>query len=330
LHSKSRKASKNQPLFVLVAKWQEPETAQEYIFVNVSFYFIVVLVELFEPFSFFEYTIKMVKEGFADTSIIINSYIPVMDYIEYNIKNNPNDTIFYPSAKIAVNNLFAPWASCNDLITVFSKKFKENPDDISLLNLIIQLFEKQKCTDATLYYEAATNLHKIQPSANSAYSLGLMNFNMKKYQEAADYFAQAADMFTEKENKAKSYLSLAETYRILNQYQKARTAALQAAENNPSDGKPYILIGDMYAASASNCGSDELSSRAAYWAAVDKYIKAKNVSNDDNVKNEANSKIAKYSALFPDNETIFFYQRAVGETYNVGCWINESTIIRAR
>ncbi len=279
---------------------------------------------------YFEYTVKMVASGLADTSLIIETYPVVINYIEYNIKNNPQDTVFYPSAQTAVNNLFAQWAKCPDLISVFTKKFNDNPNDANLLILITSLFERQKCTDAPLYIQAATNLHKINPSATSAYALGNIYFNLKKYNEAADYFAQSAELYTENENKAKSYLSLAETYRLLNQYQKARTAALQSAAYNPSDGRPYIIIGDMYAASASNCGSDEISSRAAYWAAVDKYIKARSVSTDENIKAEASSRISKYTAFFPDNETIFFYQFAVGQTYTVGCWINETTTIRAR
>jgi tetratricopeptide (TPR) repeat protein len=279
---------------------------------------------------YFEYTIRMVKDGLADTALIIDTYSPVISLIDYNIKSNPADTVYYPSAKTAVNNLFAPWAKCSDLVSVFTKKINENPEDADLLTLVVSLFEKQKCTDAPLYYEAASQLHKLQPSATSAYSLGNMNFNQKKYQEAANYFAQAAELYEDKENKAKSYLSLAETYRLLNQFQKARTAALQSAENNPTDGIPYIIIGDMYASSASSCGSDDISSRAAYWAAVDKYIKARNVSNSENVKNEASARISKYSALFPDNETIFFNQKNIGDSYNVGCWINETTTIRAR
>jgi len=279
---------------------------------------------------YFEYTVRMVRDGLADTSIIVDTYVPVIDYIEFNIKNNPTDTVFFPSAKLQVNNLFTPWATCNDLISVFTAKFKTSPDDIELLKLITGLLERQRCTDAQLYFDAATKLHKLQPSANSAFALGNMNFNLKNYQDASNYYEQAADLFPEKENKAKAYLALSETYRLLNLYPKARVAALQSAENNPNDGRPFIIIGDMYAASAASCGSDDISSRAAYWAAVDKYIRARQVDSNENVKNEASARISRYTAFFPDNETIFFNQRAVGQSYTVGCWINETTTIRAK
>jgi len=87
------------------------------------------------------------------------------------------------------------------------------------------------------------------------------------------------------------------------------------------------MIGDMYAESAKDCGTNELPSRAAYWTAVDKYIKAKQV--DPEVAAEADKKIAAYSVYFPTASTIFFYALKEGDTYKVECWINEETKIRA-
>ncbi|MCD4746266.1 MAG: hypothetical protein K8R58_08200, partial [Bacteroidales bacterium] len=95
----------------------------------------------------------------------------------------------------------------------------------------------------------------------------------------------------------------------------------------PDDGNAYILIGDMYAASAKNCGNNDLTKKVAYWVAVDKYIKAKIV--DPSVASTANSRIASYSKHFPVTETIFFYDLKEGDTYTVECWINEKTKVRA-
>jgi hypothetical protein len=120
---------------------------------------------------------------------------------------------------------------------------------------------------------------------------------------------------------------LADTYRNLKNFPKARSYAVQVTELRPEDGNPYILIGDLYAASAKECGSDDLTTKVAYWAAVDKYYKAKSI--DPSLEDAANERINTYSKVFPSTETVFFHDLKEGDSYTVGCWINETTTVRA-
>ena len=124
-----------------------------------------------------------------------------------------------------------------------------------------------------------------------------------------------------------TYKYIAESYRGLNNYPSSRTYALKAASIDPTDGEPYIMIGDLYAASAADCGDNVLTKRVAYWAAVDKYYKAKSV--DPTIAEIADKRIASYSVYFPPIEDIFFYGYHEGDSYTVECWINETTKIRA-
>ena len=73
---------------------------------------------------------------------------------------------------------------------------------------------------------------------------------------------------------------------------------------------------------------EEFDQKAVYWAAVDKFVKAKSV--DPQLTDEANRYIEAYKARFPDGETIFFYNYKQGDSYTVECWINEKTTVRAR
>jgi hypothetical protein len=96
---------------------------------------------------------------------------------------------------------------------------------------------------------------------------------------------------------------------------------------NPAWGDPYILIGDAYARSK-NCFENEFEKTTIYWAAVDKFMKAKTV--DPETEEKANERIDTYPKYFPDVETIFFYSLQEGDSYTVGCWINETTKVRSR
>jgi hypothetical protein len=83
----------------------------------------------------------------------------------------------------------------------------------------------------------------------------------------------------------------------------------------------------LYAGSAKQF-SGEIESKAVFWAAVDKCIKAKSI--DPSCSDRANSLIRSYTAAFPSMETIFFNDYNEGQSFQVGGWIGETTTIRAR
>ncbi|KAF5030698.1 hypothetical protein DSECCO2_635510 [anaerobic digester metagenome] len=154
-------------------------------------------------------------------------------------------------------------------------------------------------------------------------SLYLGKENMSK---AATYLQQAANLFEEPENQVRALNLLANIQFNQRSYSQARATAQKILQINPNYGKAYLLIGDLYAASASNCTEDDMGGKTVFWAAVDKYVRARNV--DPSVESEANQKIGQYSQHFPAKEDLFFRDMQEGASYTVGCWINETTTIR--
>ncbi len=232
----------------------------------------------------------------------------------------------FEKAKSNFDLLFTPYAKCEDIEKIYKKKFNENPEDVALLEKITKIMNKKKCTTSELFLNASTKLYAIKPTAASAFMVGVMNFSKEDYAKAKDYFEDAIKLFTDEESKAQTYIMLAFTCSALKQYSVARTYAYKYAALKPGDGTPYILIGDMYAQSAASCGSDELTSRVANWTAVDKYMKAKSI--DSKKTDEANKRISAAASRFPSSQAIFFNGLAKGQAYTVGCWINETTIVR--
>jgi len=104
----------------------------------------------------------------------------------------------------------------------------------------------------------------------------------------------------------------------------ARTYALKAASLKSGWGKPYLLIGKLYA--ASGCGEDKFTKASVFWLAVDKFKKAKAI--DASVAADANKLIATYKAYFPGKEDAFAYNVTEGAEVKIECWINESTKAR--
>jgi tetratricopeptide (TPR) repeat protein len=214
---------------------------------------------------------------------------------------------------------------------LFKPRFETNPEDIELLEKITSMMSNSDCTEEELFYNATRNLHRLQPNAESAFLMGRLENNAQNYNEAVEYFEQAVELYTDDTDKFKALMLLADiNYRNLRQFSQARSYALRASALDPENGRPYILIGEMYAASASACGDNDLTKKVAYWAAVDKFIQARNVDQDPMIQEAASDLINTYSQYFPDIELLFFHGLDEGTTYRVDCWINETTRVRPR
>lgn len=280
---------------------------------------------------YFRSITKMAQKGDTDTAAVVDAYDMISDYIDANIlkyekAGNTKKIEEWMNIKGNIENTFEPFANCNDLVRIYQKKYEATPEDVGLLKKITKLLDKKSCIDSKLYFEATVGLHSLEPSPESAYLIGKMMLKEQKYNEAIPYLEEAIKM----ENEARAYkalIFLAEDFQALNQFEKARAIAYKAAKLNPSAGKPYIIIGDLYAASAKDCGNDELTKKVAYWVAVDKYKKARNVESE--LAESMAKRISSYQKHFPPTELLFFHNLTEGEDYQVECWINEVTKVRA-
>ena len=309
--------------------------------------------------AYFKATIDMVNNGKAEKMTVINVYQELSEVIDDNIavlaenetslqearaeaelgedaeavadfdkqlEKNEKSIVNHKATKNNLDNLFQPFASCEDLIKVFSAKMAETPNDVNLLKRITTILDKKDCTDSKLFLEASIKLNELEPSPESAYNLGIKFFKDKKYSDAATFFDQATKT-QNNDRKYRAYRNLAFCYQNMGSFSRARDIARRAAQVDPTAGEPYLIIAQLYAESAKQF-SGEIESRAVYWAAVDKCLKAKAI--DPSVSARANSLINAYSAAFPSMEVLFFNDFTEGQSFNVGGWIGETTTIRAR
>lgn len=261
---------------------------------------------------------------------VVDNYATALDIIDANLEKNPKSGSM-KRAQEAINDIFekSGAATCENLTELYKPRFEKNPEDEDLLSLIIKFLEEQGCTDGDFYADVTEQLNEIDPSAESAHHLAKLFYEKEQYEKSVKYYKQAIELQENSKEKAGYYMELAElTYSELEDKQQAREYAREATEADPDNGKPYILIGRMYANSADECGGgDEFKKQTVYWAAVDKFEKAKEV--DEELEEEANGYIDSYAPRFPSKEDIFFQNYEIGDTYEVGCWINEATTVRA-
>lgn len=278
---------------------------------------------------YFRSIIGMVDLQKLDKSAIVDGYDQISEIIDFNIKlskENAQQLASWENIKGNIESTFEPFATCPDLVSIYEKKFTEKPDDVELLKKITNILERKDCTKEDLFFKATENLHRLEPSAQSAYLMGTLNLKKENYSKASEYLQEAANLYEDSSDKIKALELLANINFNQRNFTQARANAIKILQINPNYGKAYMLIGDLYAGSSSMCTGDDLGGKTVFWAAIDKYLKARSV--DPSVEADANAKIAQYSRHFPAAQDLFFRDLQEGTSYTVGCWINETTTIR--
>lgn len=282
--------------------------------------------------TYFTTVITMVKNGKLEESAILDEYDRLSGIVDHNIKVNTemaNEKLLnnFSETKANLDVAVQPYANCEDLVRIYQPKFDANPNDVELLTKIAQVLEKRKCDDSQLYLAVAVNLHKVNPSPESAYLIGKKYLAEKDYNQATTYLLQSTKS-SNTDWAHQSYIYLAQIMNMNKNYEQGRTYARKAYELDKTNGEPFIIIGQLYAASAKDCGTDEFYSKTAFWAAVDQFEKAKSV--DPSLTSKANELINVYVHYFPTIENIFFNGFEEGQEFTIdNCWIKEKTKVRA-
>lgn len=279
-------------------------------------------------YKFFEATIFYVHEKKAEATLIIDNYDLASTLLEKALKAEPAKKDEIQTAIANVEAAFSPYASCEQLVEIFGKKYEASPDDLELIKKISNLLESKGCTKTDLFFNTTEKLHAMEPSPESAYMMGNLCLTKQQYGKAAEYLKEAVEGIGE-DKKYQAYIRLAYAYQGSKAYSASRNAAYEAAKLDPTKGEPYMIIAALYAESAGSCcGSGPVMSRVAYWAAVDKAIKAKNVEDTPEMVERANKFINTYSRHFPSQTDAFMENIMDGTSFTVGGWIGETTTVR--
>lgn len=280
------------------------------------------------PFWYLGCIVDAFKANLAQKEEIFEAYDKAVAMLEYIKAKDAGDTNI-DNALAGCDALLEPFASCEDLINIYGKKFEENKSNIDFLKKATKMLDNRSCTDSELFFKATEALHSLEPTPQSAYLMAKMCYAKKEYKQAIDYISKEVDNLEKDSEKINSYMLLADSYMNTSQYSLGKDACNKALAINPNEGRVYLMIGHLYAAGAKLCGDDAvIGQRAAFWAAVDKYNKAKQV--DPSVAEAANKFIAAYQAYFPSGDDIFTHGLKEGDSYTIQCWFSETTTIRAR
>ena len=275
-------------------------------------------------YGYMKAIVNLEKNGEKTKQDVLEAYARISEVIDYNIVNESKVTKYFIQYAEKIENLFTPYANCEDLVTLFSAKFDPATEDVSFLKRVTKVLEKKECTNEQLFFDASSRLYELDPSASSADKMAKMSIAKGKYSDAIEFAAKAIEMEEVENQKAIYYLGLADAYRNAGSFLLARNAVYSALELRSGWGEAYLNLGNIYISGAKNCGGD-FEKSTVYWVAVDAFSRAL---SDEDTKARASKSINTYSKYFPTKETCFFNGVEAGKSHTIGCWINKATTAR--
>ncbi|WP_372918543.1 hypothetical protein [Salegentibacter sp.] len=241
------------------------------------------------------------------------------------VKNSEINLKAYNQVKNAINGKLGQRADCDNLIPLYTKDFEEKKTDVDWLKNANARLSAKDCTEDPLFVKVSEALHKLEPSAKSAFSLGQLAEANGDRSKALEYYNEAAELEDDNNAKSRIYYRIANNYKDRGSFSQARTYYRRALDARPSLGSAYLQIANMYANSANDCGNTTFEKRAVYWAAADYARRAASV--DPSIASNANQAASSYMGRAPQKSDVFQEGRSAGEAIQIGCWIGETVRI---
>jgi len=227
----------------------------------------------------------------------------------------------YGKVKGSVDGKLGQLADCPNLIPLYNKDFEARKDDIDWIKRAAGRLSGKDCTSDPLFIKLVEQLDRLAPSADTKLYLGQLEKEKGNSAKAISYFEESASMQNDPRKGARIYYRIAEEKRKAGQNGSARSYYLKALEYQPSMGRAYLKIANMYAASANSCGNTVFEKRAIYWKAAEMARKAARV--DGSISGNAKATAASYSERAPSKSDIFDAGMG-GQTISFNCWVGGS------
>lgn len=210
---------------------------------------------------------------------------------------------------------------CDFVENTLGPKLKEEPDNLKLAKNILRLGFAGKCVDSDVFLEGAKVVQKNEPEYGLAKLIGQTAASKKDFDTAIKYLEESVDLTDDNTKKADSYYSLAVIQTNLDRKVSARDYARKAVAADPTKKDAYKLIGNLYFNSFNECkgGENPVHDKAIYIAAYEMFRLAGDGAGMSRAKSQ-----------FPTMEEIFTWDMHEGDSYKVGCWINETVSIKKR
>ncbi|MEO0526975.1 MAG: hypothetical protein AAFZ89_07105 [Bacteroidota bacterium] len=220
----------------------------------------------------------------------------------------------------SIDSKLGALADCGNLIPLYQKSFDAKKDDVVWVKRAVGRMFSKECTDDPMFKKLFEAQLALDPSADAYVYGGTLKQKSGDSKGAIADFNKAVELETDPYRKSNLLYKIATIYRRGSK-STARSYAQKAINANSANGKAYLLIANLYAGSANQCGSTTFEKRAIYWKAAEMARKAGRV--DPSLSGRASQTAASYSAKAPSKTDIFNSGKA-GQRITFSCWVGGS------
>lgn len=214
---------------------------------------------------------------------------------------------------------------CKKLSEYYLSAFEAHKSDTIWLNVAATRLTENSCTSDPAFLTIATEAHKVKPTARTAYGLGVAYQRTGKSDLAARYLEESAELETNVSEKASRYFVLGTSVYKGKDNAKAKASLLKALKLEPTMGKVWLSLAQMYASASKTCGTTPFEKKALNLLAAETALKA--TSANPKMKEAAEATAKKFQAQAPSADEIK-EAGMKGKTVTFGCWINESVTLK--
>lgn len=291
------------------------------------------------PYYVLETYFRLLLNDLNQELIEPEQVLEMREKIELIVDANLNDEKYGPNYQQVLQNIESLFESnpkvqqlfdCEAMKPTWEEQYRTDPENVEFIKDVYRKMNTAKCKDDPFTEELKMALIKLDPTPDRMMLMAGQSVKDKDYNKAIDYIKKAITLEESAVKRAELNYKIAELYYVQKDFPTARSYARKASADRPNWGKPYLLIGKLYASSGKLCGPGTgLESQRVIWPALDYFQKAK--SFDDASADEAQTLINRYSAYLPEKSEIFMqWGKGDGEAYFVPCWIQENTTIRTK
>lgn len=282
--------------------------------------------DLQEVFDVYDNVTEKIEVENAKLTDKIAQLLPKEEKNELNSKEkkqfkaaNTNSKSF---GKIAgsIDSKLGDLADCGNLIPLYEKNFESKKADVTWVKRAVGRMFNKECTDDPLFSKMVEVQAQLDPSADVYVYLGTLKSKGGDTKGAIADFDKAISLETDARKRSNIAYKVATLYRRGSK-STARKYAQKAIDANASNGKAYLLIANLYATSANNCGTTTFDKLAMYWKAADMARKAGRV--DPSLSSRASKSATSYAAKAP-NKAMIFEKGMSGKTVTFSCWVGGS------
>jgi hypothetical protein len=281
-------------------------------------------VEYIVPSTYVNAVLLGFKNKKIEKEKVFDAFDRVSGIMEFNANAGGQYADYWKKIQTDVEESIKNFLTCDDIDEILYPRLKSNPDDIQLKEKLVKFYRNSRCIENPNYIKVLNSLFQQRPDASTAEELAKFYDSKGDIKNANLYYEKAAEMSEDPKKQEFFYVKIASNNLNNKNNGVAITYANKAIGANANSGNAYIILA---VAKFNNAQSacDGINKKAAAWIAIDLLQKAASI--DPSVKESAQSKISSYQNIAPSKEEAFFHGITEGQTYNVEC-MGQSTTVR--